>query len=178
MKVAAHAHGTVGIKAAIRAGVASIEHGSILDDEAIRLMIEHGTVLVPTNYLTETMTLDDAPPVIKAKGDMIRPEMDRSLAAAVEAGVLVAFGTDAAVIPHGDNAKEFGAYVVAGMTPLEAIQSATLRTAELMDLDDRGRIEVGLLADLVAAPGNPLEDVSVLERINFVMKGGVVYVVP
>lgn len=177
-RVAAHAHGTVGIKAAVRAGVASIEHGSILDDEAIQLMLEHGTYLVPTNYLTDVMDLEALPPSIRTKAEYLIPEMDRSLAAAVAAGVPVAFGTDAAVFPHGDNAKEFAAYVEAGMTPLAAIQSATLRTAELMNLDDRGRIEVGLLADLVAVPGNPLEDVTVLEQVSFVMKGGVVYVMP
>jgi imidazolonepropionase-like amidohydrolase len=176
--VAAHAHGTAGIKAAVRAGVASIEHGSILDDEAIQLMLEHGTFLVPTNYLTGAMDLESLPPSIRAKAEYIIPEMDRSLSAAIAAGVPVALGTDAAVYPHGDNAKEFTAYVEAGMTPLQAIQSATLRTSELLDMTDRGRIEAGLLADLVAAPGNPLEDVSVLERIAFVMKDGVVYVLP
>lgn len=177
-KVAAHAHGTVGIKAAIRAGAASIEHGSILDDEAIALMLQHGTVLVPTNYLTDAMDLDALPPAIRAKAEFIIPEMDRSLSEAIASGVPIAFGTDAAVIPHGDNAREFGAYVEAGMTPLRAIQSATLRTADLMDVPDRGRLEVGMRADLVAAPGNPLQDVTVLERVNFVMKDGVVYVTP
>ena len=175
LKVAAHAHGTAGIKAAVRAGVASIDHGSILDAEAIKLMKRNGTFLVPTNYLTGPLVEMDLPALLLEKAKRIVPFMDRSLAMAVKAGVKIAFGTDAAVFPHGDNAKEFAAYVEAGMSPLEALRSATINAAELLGVDDRGRIAKGLLADIVAVPGNPLEDITATERVSFVMKGGVVY---
>ena len=175
MKVAAHAHGTVGIKAAVRAGVASIDHGSILDSEAIKLMKKNGTFLVPTNYLTGPILELDLPALLMEKAHRIAPSMDRSLAMAVKAGVKIAFGTDAAVFPHGENAKEFAAYVEAGMSPLEALRSATINAAELLGVDDRGRIAAGLLADIVAVPGNPLDDITATERVSFVMKGGVVY---
>jgi imidazolonepropionase-like amidohydrolase len=175
MHVAAHAHGTDGIKAAIRAGVRTIEHGSMLDDEAIRMMIEHGTYLVPTTYLTGAVNLETLPPPIRAKAETIIPLAIESLRKAIRAGVKIAFGTDAAVFPHGENAKEFGALVERGMTPLAAIQSATITAAEVLGVNDRGRIAPGLLADIVAVPGNPLDDIGVMERVRFVMKGGVVY---
>jgi imidazolonepropionase-like amidohydrolase len=172
MRVAAHAHGTEGIIAAIRAGVASIEHGSMLDDEAIRLMRERGTYLVPTTYLVGAINLDALPPPIRTKAEMILPLAVESLRRAISAGVRIAFGTDAAVYPHGDNAKEFAVLVERGMTPLAAVQSATIHAADLLGVQDRGRIAQGLLADLVAVPGNPLEDITVTERVSFVMKGG------
>ena len=172
MKVAAHAHGTDGIKAAIRAGVASIEHGSVLDDEAIRMMIEHGTFLVPTQYLAGVIPLDALPAPIRAKAEEVLPIMRQSFIRAVDAGVRIAFGTDAGVFAHGTNAGEFASYVDAGMTPLQAIRSATIHAAELLDVDDRAVIEAGRLADLVAVPGNPLQDITATERPVFVMKGG------
>ena len=172
IKVAAHAHGTAGIIAAVKAGVASIEHGSILDDEAIRLMNQKGTYLVPTNYLRKVIPLDALPAPIRAKAEFLFPIMNRSLKMAVKAGVKIAFGTDAAVFPHGDNGREFAALVEAGMKPLEAIRAATLNAADLLGVDDRGVIAPGKLADLVAVPGNPLKDITVMERVQFVMKGG------
>ena len=175
IKVAAHAHGTEGIMAAVRAGVASIEHGSILSDEAIRLMIEKGTFLVPTSYLTTSINMDALPPPIRAKAEWLMPKMRDSLRRAVAAGVKVAFGTDAAVFPHGDNAREFAMYTQAGMSNLEAIRTATLNAVELLGKDDRGAIEAGLLADIIAVEGDPLDDVRVLENVRFVMKGGKVY---
>ncbi len=175
LHVAAHAHGTDGIKAAVRAGVRTIEHGSMLDDEAIRMMVERGTYLVPTTYLAGAVDLNALPPPIRTKAETIIPLAIESLRKAIRAGVKIAFGTDAAVIPHGENAKEFGALVERGMTPLAAIQSATLTAAQVLGVSDRGRIAPGLLADLVAVPGNPLDDISVMEQVRFVMKGGVVY---
>jgi len=176
--VAAHAHGAEGIVAAVRAGVRSIEHGSELTDEAIRLMQERGTYLVPTTYLADAIDLDNLPPNIRAKAESILPVAKESIRRAIAAGVKIAFGTDAAVIPHGWNAREFGALVERGMTPLAAIRSATLATADLFGLDDRGEIAPGKLADLIAVPGNPLEDVTRLEHVSFVMKGGVVVRMP
>lgn len=174
MKVAAHAHGTAGIIAAVRAGVASIDHGSMLNDEAIALMKEKGTYLVPTAYLLTALKPDAFPPAIAAKAREIIPRAQESHRRAIQAGVKVAFGTDAAVYPHGDNAKEFAAYVGYGMRPLEAIRTATTSAAALLGLDDRGVIAAGKVADLVAVPGNPLSDIRVLERVAFVMKNGVV----
>lgn len=175
MKVAAHAHGTEGIIAAIKAGVASIEHGSILNDEAIQLMIEHGTYLVPTTHIAEALDLEMLPPLLKDKGARVIPQMVESLERAISAGVKVAFGTDAGVIPHGTNAKEFATLVKRGMSPLEAIRSATLNAADLLDIKDRGAITTGFLADLVALSGNPLNDVTELETPVHVMKVGKVY---
>jgi imidazolonepropionase-like amidohydrolase len=175
MKVAAHAHGTEGIKAAIRAGVASIEHGSMLDDEAIQMMIDRGTYLVPTIYVASAVNLDALPPPIRAKAEEVIPLARASIERAIAAGVKIAFGTDAAVVPHGDNAKEFAALVERGMTPLHSLQAATVNAADLLGVEDRGQIAQGLLADLVAVPGNPLEDITVMQRVTFVMKDGVVY---
>ncbi len=175
LKVAAHAHGSEGILAAVRAGVASIEHGSMLTDEIIAEMKAHGTYLVPTTYLVEAINLDNLPPPIRAKAEFVLPRARESLRKAIAAGVKIAFGTDAAVYPHGDNAKEFGVLVARGMTPLQAIRTATVNAADLLGVDDRGRIAPGLLADLVAVPGNPLDDVHVLEDVRFVMRGGKVF---
>lgn len=176
--VAAHAHGTEGIVAAVRAGVASIEHGSMLDDEAIRLMRERGTYLVPTTYLADVIDLSVLPPEIRAKAEWILPRARESVRRAIAAGVPIAFGTDAGVYPHGDNAKEFGVLVDLGMEPIAAIRSATLNAADLLGVDDRGRIAPGTLADLIAVSGDPLEDVRVLEDVRFVMLGGEVVKAP
>jgi imidazolonepropionase-like amidohydrolase len=174
MKVAAHAHGAEGIKAAIRAGVASIEHGSMIDDEAVRMMKERGVYLVPTTHLADVIDLDLLPPPIRAKAEWVLPRAKENLRRAIRAGVPIAFGTDAAVFPHGDNAREFAALVERGMTPAAAIRAATVDAADLLGVDDRGVIAPGRLADLIAVPGDPLQDVTALERVGFVMLGGTV----
>jgi imidazolonepropionase-like amidohydrolase len=172
IKVAAHAHGTEGIKAAVRAGVASIEHGSMLDDEAVALMKQRGTYLVPTSYLADRINLAVLPPLIRRKAETVLPLARASLRKAIASDVKIAFGTDAGVFPHGENAKEFAVYTRAGMTPLAALRSATVNAADLLGKTDRGVIATGRLADLVAVPGNPLEDITATERVNFVMLGG------
>jgi imidazolonepropionase-like amidohydrolase len=174
LKVAAHAHGTTGILAAVRAGVASIEHGSMLNDEAIELMKENGTYLVPTAYLLTVVKPESLPPAMAAKARQIIPLAKDSHRRAIRAGVKIAFGTDAGVYPHGDNAKEFAVYVGSGMRPIDAIRTATINAADLLGLDDRGVIAPGKSADLIAVPGDPLSDVGLLERVVFVMKAGVV----
>lgn len=174
VKVAAHAHGNEGIKAAVRAGVASIDHGSVLDDEAIAMMKARGTYLVPTHYLTEGWDRSGLPAIFRAKADAIIPRMRESLTRAIRAGVKIALGTDAAVIPHDQAVREFAIYVRRGMTPLQAIQAGTINAADLLGVTDRGRIADGLLADIVALPGNPLDDITAVERVTFVMKGGAV----
>lgn len=178
VKVAAHAHGTEGILAAVRAGIDSIEHGSMLNDEAIRLMKEKRTYLVPTTYLADSINLNLLPPPLRAKAQSILPLAKENLRKAIQAGVKIGFGTDAAVYPHGDNAKEFAALVERGMTPLQAIQAATVNAADLLGVDDRGAVQEGKLADLIAVPGNPLENVRALEEVRFVMKGGIIYKQP
>jgi imidazolonepropionase-like amidohydrolase len=172
VKVAAHAHGADGIKAAVRAGVASIEHGSTLDEEAIALMKQHGTYLVPTTYLVDRINLAVLPPLVRAKAETILPIARESLKRAIAAGVKIAFGTDAGVFPHGENAREFAVYVKQGMSPLEALRSATLHAADLLGKTDRGVIEAARLADLVAVPGDPLRDITATERVSWVMLGG------
>jgi imidazolonepropionase-like amidohydrolase len=174
LKVAAHAHGTQGILAAVKAGVASIEHGSMLDDEIIALMKKKGTYLVPTAYLLTAMPLNLLPPPIAAKAKQIIPLAQESHRQAIKAGVKIAFGTDAAVYPHGVNAREFAVYVKYGMTPIDAIRTATIGAADLLGVGDRGTIAPGQLADLVAVPGDPLKDIKVMEQVSFVMKNGVV----
>ncbi len=175
LKVAGHAHGSEGILAAVRAGFDSIEHGSMLTDEIIAEMKSRGTYLVPTTYLVGAIDMDNLPPPIRAKAESILPVAVESVKKAIREGVKIAYGTDAAVIPHGDNGREFAVLVDRGMTPLAAIQSATINAAVLLGVNDRGRLKTGLLADIIAVPGNPLEDISTLENVGFVMKGGVVY---
>ena len=172
VKVAAHAHGVEGIKAAVRAGVASIEHGSVLDDEAIALMKQHGTYYVPTAYLRDRINLAVLPPLVRRKAETVLPLALESNRKAIAAGVKIAFGTDAAVFPHGENAKEFAVYVKMGMTPLAALRSATTVAAEVLGRDDRGLIAPGRLADLIAVPGDPLADITATERVSWVMQGG------
>ena len=172
IKVAAHAHGPEGILVAVQAGVASIEHGSILTDEIIDLMVAKGTYLVPTTYLADRIALDQLPPLVRAKAEEILPQMRVSLRRAIERGVPIAFGTDAGVFPHGENAGEFEVYVALGMSELDALRTATIHAADLLDTPDRGRLAEGLLADIVAVPGNPLDDIAVTRDVRFVMQGG------
>ncbi|HKR02891.1 MAG TPA: amidohydrolase family protein [Pyrinomonadaceae bacterium] len=178
-KVAAHAHGASGIKQAVLAGVDSIEHGSFINDEDIRLMKERGTYLVPTLYLgdwfMENYQKLNVPPFIMAKARAVMPVARQNISRAFKAGVKVAFGTDAAVYPHGLNAREFAVMVKLGLTPMQAIQAATINAADLLGWSDRvGAIEPGRFADIIAVGGDPLNDVTELERVRFVMKGGMV----
>lgn len=176
-KVAAHAHGAEGIRWAAEAGVDSIEHGSYIDDAAIAAMKEHGTYLVPTLYLGDWM-IDNAekthlPPPLLAKAQEVIPAARKNIAHAFASGVKVAFGTDAAVYPHGMNAHEFAVMVRLGLTPLQAIQAATINAAELLGWSGKvGTLERGAWADIVAVDGDPVKDVTTLERVKFVMKGG------
>ena len=172
IKVAAHAHGSEGILAAVQAGVASIEHGSILTDEIMDLMIEKGTYLVPTTYLADRIPLDELPAPVRAKAEEILPIMRVSLQRAIDRGVPIAFGTDAGVFPHGENAGEFDIYVGMGMSELDALRTATIHAADLLDIPDRGRLAEGMLADIIAVPGNPLDDIAVTKDVQFVMLGG------
>ena len=175
LRVAAHAHGSAGILAAVKAGVASIEHGSILTDEIISAMKQRGTYHVPTSYLVDAIDLDNLPPPIRKKAEEILPQARESLKKSIAGGVKVAFGTDAAVFPHGDNAKEFAVYVKMGMSPADAIRTATVNAADLLGVVDRGQIKPELRADLIGVTGDPLADVTALESVDFVMKQGKVY---
>lgn len=175
LRVAAHAHGDDGIRAAIEAGIDCIEHGSLMSDETLDLMIERRTFLVPTTYLADGMDVSRAAPELQAKAAEVFPRAKQTIAKAIARGARIACGTDAPAIPHGRNAKELIALVERGMTPLQAIRAATLVAAELIDVDDRGRIEPGLLADIIGVAGNPLEDIAATEAVRFVMKGGEVH---
>jgi imidazolonepropionase-like amidohydrolase len=175
LKVAAHAHGDGGIRAAIEAGIDCIEHGSLMSDETLDLFIERGTFLVATTYLADGMDLSHAAPELQAKAAEVFPRAKETISKAIERGARIACGTDAPAIPHGRNAKELLALVDRGMTPLQAIRAATIVSADLIDADDRGRLEAGLLADVIAVPGDPLSDIGVTEDVRFVMKGGQVY---
>ena len=180
-KVAAHAHGAAGIKAALRAGVDSIEHGTFLDDETIDLFIQRRAFLVPTVIAGRTVEERGKlpgyfTPAIAAKAREVGPQIQDALRRAHAAGVRIAFGTDSGVSRHGENGREFVLMVGAGMSPTEVIVAATVNAAELLDRTrELGTIEVGKLADIVAAQSNPLVDVAALQRIRFVMKGGVIY---
>lgn len=175
LKVAAHAHGTEGINAAVIAGVASIEHGSILSPESIRLMKKHGTYLVPNLYINSMGLPPGTPAEVVEKSEYLEPRVIESLHMAMKAGVKMAFGTDSGVYQHGDNAREFAALVANGVTPISALRMSTLNAANLLGVDDRGEITPGKLADIIAVNGNPLTDIRVTENVQFVMKGGVVY---
>ena len=175
VKVAAHAHGTEGILAAIRAGVASIEHGSMIDDEGIRLMKERGTYLVPTTALVDTLDLATLPPPVRRKAETVTPIARANLQKAVQAGVKIALGTDAPLLPFGENAKEFAAMADRGLAPIDALRAGTINAAELLGVKDRGELTVGTFADVVAVPSNPLENIRATEAVVFVMKGGRIY---
>jgi imidazolonepropionase-like amidohydrolase len=175
--VAAHAHGAEGAKRAIRAGVRSIEHGCLIDDETIALMVERGTYLVADMYDGDWM-IQEGPRLgysdeVLRKTEMTNDAQRENFAKAVKAGVKIAFGTDSGIYPHGMNAKNLAFHVRFGQTPMEAIQSATLTSAELMGWEDRvGCLRPGRFADLIAVDSDPLDDITVLEDIPFVMKGG------
>ena len=179
-KACAHAHGTIAIKMAVKAGVASIEHGSFLDDEAIALMKEHGTYLVADIYNDEYIMNEYGrlgfPEKILNKERLVGKAQKESFKKAVKSGVKIAFGTDAGVYPHGWNGKQFKWMVQFGLSPIKAIQSATINAADLLGLKDKvGTIAVGKWADIIAVKNNPLEDIKALESVQFVMKAGVVY---
>jgi imidazolonepropionase-like amidohydrolase len=176
--VAAHAHGAEGIKRAVRGGVRSIEHGSLMDDEAIQMMAAAGTFLVADvycgDYIAEVGRQQGWRADVLRKNDETTLAQRQGFTKCLEAGVRIAFGTDSGIYPHGLNARQFAYQVRCGQSPLEAIRSATLHAAELLRWNDRvGRIQAGYLADLIAVPGNPLHDVRLLERPEFVLKDGV-----
>jgi len=178
-KVAAHAHGAQGIAWASEAGVDSIEHGSYIDDAGIAMMKKNGTYLVPTLYLADWMRENAAkiglPAMYATKMKDVTAVSRQNIKKAFNAGVKIAFGTDAAVYPHGLNAHEFAVYVQIGMTPLQAIQTATVNAADLLGWSKIGSIENGNFADIIAVNGDPLKDVTVLQDPVMVMKGGAVY---
>jgi imidazolonepropionase-like amidohydrolase len=176
-KVAAHAHGALGIKNAVLAGVDSIEHGSYINDEDIALMKQRGTYLVPTVFLEDWLSANyqhlGFTQSMTDKMNMVLPIAKQNLSHAFKEGVKIAFGTDAAVYPHGMNAGEFATMVKMGLPPLVAIQAATVNAADLLGWSDRvGTLEPGKFADIVAVEGDPIADVSILEHVRFVMKGG------
>lgn len=181
MITAAHAHGKEGMKRAVLAGITSIEHGTMMDEEVMELMKERGTFYVPTlsagKFVAEkAMIKDYYPPVVVPKALAIGPQIQSTFAKAYKQGVKIAFGTDAGVSPHGDNGKEFVFMVEAGMSEMDAILSATKVAAELLRIDDeRGLLKEGYYADIVAVKGDPLRDISLLTDVQFVMKDGVVY---
>ena len=178
MHVAAHSHGAEGMKRAVQAGVRSIEHGTFMTDEIIQLMKERGTYYVPTisagKFVAEKSADGDyLPPIVRPKAAAVGPQIQETFARAYRAGVTIAFGTDCGVSPHGSNALEFAYMVEAGMPELAAIRSATVTAAELLGVQEElGSIRPGKLADIIAINGNPLEDISLLQRVSFVMKDG------
>jgi len=175
-KTAAHAHGAEAAKRAIRAGIDSIEHGTFLDDDALRMMHDHGTFLVPT--LTTRVGLKESkfPPAVQAKADTAVKQQDALVKRAVALGVKIALGTDAAVFPHGENALEFTFMAADGLSSAQSLMAGTSAGAELLGLAEKvGALKAGMLADIVAVPGNPVDDIKVTQQVIFVMKGGVIY---
>jgi imidazolonepropionase-like amidohydrolase len=176
LRVAAHTHGAEAVKHAVGVGIDCIEHGFLIDDEAIALMVENGTFLVSTRRLAEGMDVSKAPPELQAKAAEMFPKARTSIKAAYEAGVKIAVGTDAPAIPHGRNADELVTLVEWGLPAAAVLRAATVTAAELINVTDRGRLAEGLLADIIAVPGDPLSDITVTKDVRFVMKGGKVYV--
>jgi len=183
-KVAAHAHGSEGIKRAVRAGVHSIEHGTLMDDEGMRLMREKGTYYVPTIIAglwvaEKAKDPDFFPELVRPKAAEIGPQIKGTFGKAYQAGVKIAYGTDTGVSAHGNNATEFKHMVEAGMPPMKAIQSATVEAAKLLgEYEQLGSLAEGKVADIIAVNGNPVEDITILEEVDFVMKSGRVYKSP
>ena len=181
MKVAAHAHGTEGMYRAVQAGIDSIEHGTFMDERTMLLMKEKGTWYVPTitagKWVADKAEVDGFfPELVRPKAATIGPLIQETFAQAYRMGVPIAFGTDTGVSPHGENAREFELMVEAGMPPLETIRAATLYGARLAGVEaELGSLRAGKLADIVAVPGDPREDISLMSRVSFVMKDGVIY---
>jgi imidazolonepropionase-like amidohydrolase len=175
LKVAAHAHGDGGIRAAIEAGIDCIEHGSLMSDATLDLLIERERFLVPTTYLADAMDVSHAAPELQAKAAEVFPRAKLTISKAITRGARIACGTDAPAIPHGHNAKELEALVHRGMNPLGALRAATVVSDELIGRGDRGRLEAGRLADVIGVPGDPLVDIGVTQDVRFVMKGGEIY---
>ena len=176
IKVAAHCHGDSAARACIEAGVDCLEHGFLINDDTLKLMAERGTFLVSTTCLADQMDLSRAAPDLIAKAEQVFPLARTVLPRAAAAGVRICCGTDAPAIPHGDGAKELTAIVSRGLSPMDALRAATINSAALINREhDLGRIEAGYLADLIAVPGNPADDITVTEDIRFVMKAGLVY---
>jgi imidazolonepropionase-like amidohydrolase len=179
-RVAAHAHGSEGMKRAVLAGVTSIEHGTYMTDEIMSLMKQKGTWYVPTiaagRFVADKAKIDGYfPDIVRPKAARIGALIQDTAGKAYRAGVKIAFGTDSGVSPHGDNAREFVYMVEAGIPPAYALQSATFYAAQVLGVEDQGLLEPGQRADIVAVPGDPLADISVVLKVDFVMKDGVVY---
>jgi imidazolonepropionase-like amidohydrolase len=174
-KTAAHSHGAESSKRAIRAGIDSIEHGTFLDDEAMRMMHDRGTFLVPTLTTRVGLAESKFPPLVQAKATRAVKQQDAMVKRALALGVKIALGTDAAVYPHGDNALEFAFMVADGMTPAQSLMAGTTSAAELLGLQDKvGALKPGMLADVVAVPGNPIENIKATQSVIFVMKDGAI----
>lgn len=180
VKVAAHSHGTDAIKMAVKAGVASIEHGSLIDDEGIRMMKQRGTYLSADIYVSDYILSEyskrGVEEIVLQKERVVGQKQRENFKKAVEAGVKIAFGTDAGVYPHGMNGKQFAYMVQWGMTPMAAIQAATVNNADLFGMSDQiGSITAGKFADIIAVEGDPIANIKLLEDVKFVMKGGTIY---
>ena len=180
MHVAAHAHGDEGMLRAVKAGITSIEHGTYMSKDVMKAMKKHGTYYVPTiiagKFVAEKAEIDGFfPEIVRPKARAVGPQIQNTFTKAYDYGVKIAFGTDSGVSAHGDNAKEFQYMVEAGMPAMEAIQSATVTTAELLKNDKIGVIKEGKLADIIAVDGNPVEDIKLLQNVSFVMKDGKIY---
>jgi imidazolonepropionase-like amidohydrolase len=175
-KAAAHAHGAEAAKRAIRAGIDSIEHGTFLDDEALKMMHDRGVFLVPTLTVRVGLEVSKFPPRVQAKADAAVRQQDNLVRRAIALGVKIALGTDAAVYPHGRNAEEFALMAADGMSPAQSLQAGTVSAAELLGLADKvGALRPGFLADIVAVRGNPVTDIRATQKVIFVMKDGTVY---
>ena len=172
LRVATHAHGDQAVNAALDAGIDCIEHGMMIGDDTIQRMVDTGTFLVSTCALTENWDISDQPKSLQAKAAVVFPQAKESLTKAIEAGVKVALGTDAPAIFHGRNAEELEVLVRRGMTPIQAIRSATTVAADLIDHPDLGRIAPEMLADIIGVTGDPLTDITTFQRVPFVMKDG------
>ncbi|MGV9675945.1 amidohydrolase family protein [Nocardia sp. NPDC003482] len=176
LKVAAHTHGADAVRHAVDCGIDCIEHGFLMDDDAIDRLVRHGTWLVPTTRLADAMDVSKADPALRAKAAEMFPKARTSVLAAYKAGVKIAVGTDAPAIPHGRNADELVALVERGIPAADVLRAATIAGAELIGVADRGRLAEGQLADVIAVPGDPIADITVTRDVRFVMKGGKVYV--
>jgi imidazolonepropionase-like amidohydrolase len=175
LRVAAHCLGAAAVKHAVGAGIDCIEHGFLVDDDAIAMMVQHGTFVVATQSLVDGMDVSKAAPELEAKAAVIFPRAREAILRMHEAGVKIAVGSDAPAIPHGKNANELVTLVKRGIPPADVLRSATVTAAELINAPDRGRLAEGLLADIIAVPGDPLADIGVTQKVSFVMKGGKIY---